>query len=119
MAIFAAWLPAAPAAAEVVDIAWGDSGSFERSVDVAPGRFVEACTELRRGTAVRWRFEAGATLDFNVHYHEGSDVRYPVPNAPRREAEGRLVVPTDHAMCWMWTNRTPAPVRLDLRLVRS
>lgn len=115
----AAALATLPAAAELIDIAWSAAGVFERSAQVAPGRFVEVCGDLRQGTGVAWRFSAGGELEFNVHYHEGNDVRFPVPEAARREAEGRLVVPGDHALCWMWTNRSPAPVSLDLRLVKS
>lgn len=118
VAALAAALAALPVAAEMIDIAWSGAGSFERETSVAPGKFVEVCGELKGGTAVDWRFGAGAELEFNVHYHEGRDVRYPVPSALRRQAEGRVQLPADQALCWMWTNPSAAPVRLELRLVK-
>jgi hypothetical protein len=63
--------------AELVPVKWDADGEFAREFSVAPGTFVEACKKLPQGTKVAWRFESQSPLNFNVHYHEGKDVRFP------------------------------------------
>jgi hypothetical protein len=116
----AAWLClplAAPAAQHIADIVWRD-GAYRHAVTVAPGRFFEACGKLDAGAAVRWRFEAAAALDFNIHYHLGKDVVYPAQLQAVDRAADTLAVKQPQAYCWMWTNRAAAPVKLELHLQR-
>lgn len=114
----AAGLAPLAAAAELIDIAWSGQGRFERRVTVAPGQFAEACGRLARAQAVAWRFEASAPLDFNIHYHEGKDVRYPERRDALARASGKLQVALEQDYCWMWTNRTARPVGLAFELAR-
>ena len=64
---------AALAAAHIVDIAWSPDGRFEHQAQIAAGKFVEVCGPLAPGGGVRWRFTAGAPVDFNIHYHLGKE----------------------------------------------
>lgn len=121
-ALFAATLAAlgaTPAAAEVVDIQWGDSGAATREFRVEPGKFAEWCGKLRKGDKVAWRFEAAAPLDFNIHYHEGKDVRFPAKQDGAAKAEGTLEVAVDQDYCWMWSSKAAAPVTLKAVLGKS
>lgn len=115
VALFAA-TPALAAKGELIDIAWSPDGSFGREVRVAPSRFVEVCGRLSAGTAVAWRFESGARLDFNVHFHEGKAVRYPARQPQVAEATGTLDAPVDQDYCWMWTNPTAGEAALTFML---
>ncbi len=108
---------AAPAA-DVVDIRWDAAARFTHQGQVAPGKLVEVCGALPAGTTVAWRFTAGAPLDFNIHYHEGKDVRYPARQAQQARAEGELAVASAQDYCWMWTNKGTAPAALELTLQR-
>ena len=103
---------AAPAFAELVEIKWSPDGAASQEFTVAPGKFAEWCGKLRKGEKVTWRYEAAAPLDFNVHYHEGKDVRFPAKHDGAAKAEGTLDVGVDHDYCWMWTNKAAAPVTL-------
>jgi hypothetical protein len=110
-------LAAAPAAhAELVEIVWKDGGRFERSLTVAPGKFAEACGPLRQGQAVMWSFDAPAPLNFNIHYHVDKDVHYPARQDQVGSLKGELAVAAAQDYCWMWTNKSSKPVRLDLSL---
>jgi hypothetical protein len=109
-------LPAARA--EMVDIAWNAAGRFEHRFVVAPGKFAEACGALVRGQAVRWSFESPAPLNFNIHYHVGEKVEYPVRRDAVARAEGTLEATLDQDFCWMWTNKGSAPLNLQVRLSR-
>ena len=104
--------------AAIIDIAWNEQGRFERRVSVAPGKFAEVCGKLARADSVAWRFEASGPLNFNIHYHEGKDVRYPERRDALAGASGRLQVALDQDYCWMWTNKSGQAVDLNLLLTR-
>jgi hypothetical protein len=106
------------ARAEIIDIAWDAGKRFERVVDVRAGKFAEACGKLAQGDAVSWRFEASGPMDFNVHYHEGKAIVFPVKQEAIAAARGQLHVALDQDYCWMWTNKSDRDVRLRLRLAR-
>ena len=101
-----ALVAAAPlAGAQVIDIAWDGEGGFKREVRAEPGKFVELCGKLSPGTEVRWRFESDAATNFNVHYHVGKEVRFPVKEDGVRKSQGTLDVPGEQDYCWMWSNK--------------
>ena len=106
------------ARADIIDIAWNEQGRFERRVSVAPGKFAEVCGKLARADSVAWRFEASGPLKFNIHYHEGKDVRYPERRDALAGASGRLQVALDQDYCWMWTNKSGQAVDLNVLLTR-
>ena len=118
VALSLAILCSTAARADIIDIAWNEQGRFERRVSVAPGKFAEVCGKLARADSVAWRFEASRPLNFNIHYHEGKDVRYPERRDALAGASGRLQVVLDQDYCWMWTNKSGQAVDLNLLLTR-
>lgn len=106
------------AQAEIVDIAWSGDGRFERRLTVVPGKFAEVCGKLAKAQSVAWRFDASEPLNFNIHYHEGKEVRYPERRDALASANGRLRVALDQDYCWMWTNKSAQPIDLQLLLTR-
>ncbi len=118
LALILAVLCSTAARADIIDIAWNEQGRFERRVSVAPGKFAEVCGKLARADSVAWRFEASGPLNFNIHYHEGKDVRYPERRDALAGASGRLQVVLDQDYCWMWTNKSGQAVDLNLLLTR-
>jgi len=111
-------LAVAPLRAELVEIRWSAEQRFEHRFNVAPGRFAELCGPLAQGAEVRWAFDAAAPLDFNIHYHVGREVVYPVRQPLQVRAEGTLAAAVAQDYCWMWSNRGAQPVPLVVRLVR-
>ena len=118
VALSLAILCSTAARADIIDIAWNEQGRFERRVSVAPGKFAEVCGKLARADSVAWRFEASGPLNFNIHYHEGKDVRYPERRDALAGASGRLQVALDQDYCWMWTNKSGQAVDLNVLLTR-
>lgn len=110
---------ASVARAEVIELQWQDSGRFERSLTIAPGKFAEICGPLEAGQAVQWSFEADRALNFNVHYHVDKDVRYPAKKENVKRLQGDLAVDSKQDYCWMWTNKTTAPTKLSVTLTRK
>ena len=107
-----------PALAEMVAVTWDAQGEFATSVAVKPAKFVELCEKLPAGAKVSWRFEADAALDFNLHFHEGQDVRDPVQQDQVAQAQGVFDAPRAQDYCWMWVNQGASPVTLALQLKR-
>ena len=108
---------AAGARAEVVDIRWAADGRFVHQGSVAAGKFVELCGKLPAGLNVRWGFEAGTVLDFNVHYHEGKAVVFPA-KLSAAAARDTLHTRIEQDYCWMWSNKSAAPATLSVKLQR-
>lgn len=107
------------AATDVILLTWDANGRFARDLTVPATKFVEVCGKLSARTAVAWQFEASAPLDFNIHYHEGKDVRFPARKDAAAQERGRLDVKLDHDYCWMWTNKGVTPASLKLSLERG
>lgn len=107
------------ARAEVIELHWQDSGRFERSLTIAPGKFAEICGPLEAGQAVQWSFEADVALNFNVHYHVDKDVRYPAKKENVKRLQGDLSVDSRQDYCWMWSNKTTASTKLSVTLTRK
>lgn len=105
-------------AAELAEIQWNASNTFEHAIDVAPGRFAELCGKLTKGQAVGWSFRAVQPLDFNIHFHEGENVVYPVTQAQVAALDGELKVAADQEYCWMWQNKSDAKADLRVELHR-
>lgn len=106
------------AGSHLVELAWDAQGRFAHAGAVAPGKFVEVCGKLGAGDVVRWRFDASAPLDFNVHFHRGKETEYPARQAQVATGEDTLRVAVPEDYCWMWTNKSATPVTVDVRLAR-
>jgi hypothetical protein len=83
---------------------------------VRPGGIAEECFELRDGQAIGYAFESTAPVDFNIHFHRGNHVGYPVKRDQVQRAEDRFAAPSTEEFCLMWTNTTQAPVRVNGKL---
>ncbi len=117
-AAFALGCAAITAQAAVIDINWGGDGRFEARAEMAPGKFVEVCGKLAARLRVQWSFEATGLVDFNIHYHQGKDVIYPAEQSQVARGQAELVTELEQDYCWMWTNKSPAAVALNVRLAR-
>ena len=68
----------------------------------------EECFRLAANGSVAYAFEASAPVDFNIHFHRGNEVEYPVKSDQVRHADARFVAASAEEYCLMWTNRTAA-----------
>ena len=94
--------------AEIIAVKWDTLGKFERTQQIAPGKFVEFCDKLPKDSTVTWQFKASAPLNFNVHFHQGKAVTFAEKQDSVSELQGTLVAPRDEDYCWMWTNKGDA-----------
>ena len=74
-------------------------------VNLAPKKIHEECTRMEAGESRRWHWKSSAPVDFNIHYHRGDDVFYPVKRDAMRGDGGTFTAKTGEDYCWMWTAR--------------
>ena len=72
---------------------------------IRPRGFAEECFKLPGGQSIGYAFESSAPVDFNIHFHRGNDVLYPVKADAIPRADDRLIAPSTEEYCLMWTNR--------------
>lgn len=106
------------AIADVVEITWDANGRFERTLAVAPGKFIEVCGKLAADAKVHWDFTASTPLDFNVHYHLGKDVVFPSKLSAVATAKDTLAAKSEEDYCWMWSNQSATAATVKFMLQR-
>lgn len=84
--------------------------SFEHVV--APKKVVEECMHLAAGAEVTYSFTASAPIEFNIHYHTGKSVVFPVKREGVSVVQDLFRAESAQEYCWMWTNRTNEPVSM-------
>lgn len=106
------------AGAEPVTVTWDAAGRYSEVLQIAAGKSIEVCEKLDQGARVGWDYTAAVGLDFNVHYHEGKDVRFAARQKQAAAAQGLLQADSAQHYCWMWTNPSATPATLTLALRR-
>ena len=84
-------------------------------VALAPFQFQELCLELAPREAIRYDFQSDQPIEFNIHYHDGLRIRFPVKLTETTDHGGNFVADLDQTYCLMWFNRTLAATSLDYR----
>jgi hypothetical protein len=103
----------APAAAQMVQ------PPARREMRVAPGSFEEMCFELAAGAAIHYAFDATGPVDFNIHFHRGDELVFPLKRGAIKRRDGVFRSPDQQAYCLMWANRGHASVLLRARIDRA
>jgi hypothetical protein len=80
------------------------------SATVSPGGHHEECVKMDKGEIRNYEWKASAAADFNIHYHEGSEVFYPVKKDGATKDKGIFKAKIAQDYCWMWTAKAPATV---------
>lgn len=104
-AILVALIPFASLAAPA-----GEGNVREFSHDLKPGGVAEECLRLEAGRSRTFEWNSDSPVDFNIHYHQGEKVTYPVKANKQREGKGRFTSSAGEDYCWMWSTKFPARV---------
>jgi hypothetical protein len=75
--------------------------------DMKPGGIAEECLRLDAGKSRTFEWTSDGPVDFNIHYHEGDKVTYPVKLNGQSKGGGRFTATAGEDYCWMWTARRP------------
>jgi hypothetical protein len=84
------------------------------ALDLKPGKVHEECLNLDKGKSVDFEWNSTQPVDFNIHFHRGDDVTYPLKADNARQKKGRFSPGAKEDYCWMWTAK--AATRLTGRL---
>jgi hypothetical protein len=79
---------------------------FTKSLE--PKAMHEECVKLAAGDKRKYYWKSSAPVDFNIHYHEGNDVSFPVKRDGMRGDGGVFTAKVAQDYCWMWTARDKA-----------
>lgn len=94
-----------------------DSGTAAKAgkpVTLKPQKIHEKCLSLEPPQKLQYSFGTDKAVDFNIHYHKGDMVYYPVREKKTTSAEGLYTPPSREDYCMMWENRSPsAEVQLE------
>ena len=106
----------APAAALAADTATAPKDAWKPfSATLQPGKIHEECQRVEAGQSRRYSWKSDAPVDFNVHYHRGNDVTYPVKREGMRGDGGTFAAKESEDYCWMWTARDK-PAKVEGRI---
>lgn len=93
----------------------GPAGRKDFSVTLAPGKVHEECERVEAGQSRRYSWKSDAAVDFNIHFHKGNDVAYPVKRDAMRGDGGTFAAKSSEDYCWMWTAKG-APAKVQGRI---
>ncbi len=72
----------------------------------------EECQRIEAGGRRTYSWKSDTPVDFNIHYHRGDEVSYPVKRSTLRADAGTFTAKTAEDYCWMWSARgRPAKVQ--------
>ena len=93
----------------------GASG-ISKTIELPAREFHEECLELTRQQQLYYVFRSTQPVDFNIHYHRGNDVFYPVRLKKVRRSKSAFSPRRDDGYCLMWTNAARSSVKLEYQL---
>jgi hypothetical protein len=79
------------------------SSASSFAVDLDARKMHESCIRLEKGETARYEWKSDAPLDFNIHYHEGKEVFYPVKRDGATHGKDTFKAKIAQDYCWMWT----------------
>lgn len=83
-------------------------GTRAVKVDLQPKKLHEECLRMEKGDERRYSWKSSGPVDFNIHYHEGPEVFYPVKRDGMRGDGGAFTAKVAADYCWMWSARDAA-----------
>jgi len=84
---------------------------------LAPFEFREMCVEMTSQDELHYDFEADRPIDFDIHYHDGLTLHFPVRHPGIAAQAGRFVSEQDQSYCLMWLNRSLMEASLTYRVI--
>lgn len=88
----------------------------DRSLNLRTGEVHESCHELDDGVKLSYSFQSSSPALFNIHYHQGKEIRYPVAEQMMSSRNGILSADSMQTYCLMWTNPQSQTVTLRYKI---
>ena len=84
-----------------------------KPVAIKSGKAYEKCMLLNAAQTLEYQFDASAKVNFNLHYHKGEAVYYPLKTDRTLGETGSYEAQVREEFCLMWENKTSADVMLN------
>jgi len=88
-------------------------GTGPYSLKLEGKAFDERCLRLAAGESIRYRFRSTAPVDFNIHFHRGAEVVYPVKQGGVRQADSSFRAAAAEDYCLMWQHAGPGTASIE------
>jgi hypothetical protein len=89
------------------------------TVSLTPFEFQELCLELAPRDKIRYDFQSDQPIEFNIHYHDGLRIRFPVKLTGISDHGDNFTAELDHTYCLMWLNQGLSRTALTYRVTGS
>jgi hypothetical protein len=86
------------------------------TVKLAPFEFRELCTALAHGQKIKIEFQSGRPVEYNIHYHDGFVIRFPVKLTGVTSHADQFAAESSRVYCLMWFNRNLEATSLRYRV---
>ena len=87
------------------------------TVTMAPFEFRELCVALSDGQKIKVEFQSGQPVEYDMHYHDGFIIRFPVKLTDVTKYSDQFVAKSDRAYCLMWVNRGLKETSMRYRII--
>lgn len=74
----------------------------------------EVCMNLLDGQKMSYSFKSAKSMKFNIHFHEGDNVSFPVEEHLTDGATDVFTSPGERGYCMMWTNQNAEAIELNV-----
>jgi hypothetical protein len=88
------------------------------TISLAPFELQELCLELTPGNEVQYAFQANQPVEFNIHFHDGLRIRFPVKLLGTTDYGGDYIAELDQVYCLAWFNRALTETSLEYQTFR-
>lgn len=99
-----------------VALTWAAAGWAQtepKPIVIKPGKFAEKCMAVTSKQKLEYQFTTSKPVNFNIHFHVGDAVYYPVKrDKTTGEADRFQPTKAKEDYCLMWENKTSEDVSL-------
>ena len=90
-----------------------DAAEVKKSLQIMPGKIHENCFVLAPNESIKYTFNTTSDVAFNIHYHSGDQVKYPVKLKSVSNKSDSFKATIKQNYCLMWTNNSKQSTQLS------
>lgn len=75
----------------------------------------ETCLEMDAGQSLMFEFESNHEVEFNLHYHKGKKVSYPIKSHKTSAIKQTFKAPMKQTYCLMWKGLNDEPSKIKVK----
>jgi len=88
----------------------------ETSTTIFPYKSKEKCFLLKAGEKVSFSFNANLAVNFNLHFHQGKQVNYPIKYQMVKTLFKDYTSESENTYCLMWKNSKSHKIQLTYQI---